>query len=471
MTNINGNENNTDLFLIFKHDVANFPYLKRELIYDIAKNKYYLYDKDSNKFYPSNFLGKKKIKINNNNLGKLSYKERLRNNLIEKLDKKIDDNSYHPKIKYFDGFSQLPRPLVEPFYNFNNDISRQDKKIIQSKGDMINYIRSKESLITDNKYKEILSRNNNSGNDGKIKGLNYYSNSVAESINYKNKNINTNKVIRCINSSLSSEDLNDKQKNSLRKFKNKILINLNNEIKIPNKIFKNKYKINRNVMLINPIKYSQPNHDSEINLNTYRILYSSINNNKLTKLIDNNKKNFEIIKRNKNDFNRYNRPNSVMNIRNDYKIFLPKKYQFKKSETKRTDTEENQKDNFNNKSNIHSLEDITKEFINEKKHINGFIKPIKRQNLILRKGNPKYKSRKELYKKELDLFKLVNPQKLKMEEDENEKRNNYLKRKIEKDRKIRIVKEKNIRAKGSRINSALSNLARDLNKDINDYIE
>ena len=224
-------------------------------------------------------------------------------------------------------------------------------------------------------------------------------------------------------------------------------------------------------MLINPIKYSQPNHDSEINLNTYRILYRSINNNKLTKLIDNNKKNFEIIKRNKNDFNRYNRPNSVMNIRNDYKIFLPKKYQFKKSETKRTDTEENQKDNFNNKSNIHSLEDITKEFINEKKHINGFIKPIKRQNLILRKGNPKYKSRKELYKKELDLFKLVNPQKLKMEEDENEKRNNYLKRKIEKDRKIRIVKEKNIRAKGSRINSALSNLARDLNKDLNDYIE
>ena len=104
MTNINGNENNTDLFLIFKHDVANFPYLKRELIYDIAKNKYYLYDKDSNKFYPSNFLGKKKIKINNNNLGKLSYKERLRNNLIEKLDKKIDDNSYHPKIKYFEGF-------------------------------------------------------------------------------------------------------------------------------------------------------------------------------------------------------------------------------------------------------------------------------------------------------------------------------------------------------------------------------
>ena len=470
MTKANGNENETDLFLIYKHDAANFPYLKRELIYDIAKNKYYLYDKDSNKFYPSNFLGKKKIKINNNNLGKLSYKERLRNNLIEKLDKKIDDNSYHPKIKYFEGFSQLPRPLVEPFFNFNNDISRQNKKIIQSKGDMINYIRSKESRITDNKYKEILSRNNNNENGEKIKGLNYYSNSVAESINYKKRNINTNKVIRCINSSLSSGELNSKQKNSLKKFKNKILINSNNEIKLPNKIFKNKYKISSNVMLINPIKYSQPNHDSEINLNTYRILYSSINNNKLTKLIDSNKNQFEL-KRNKNEYNRYDRPNSVMNIRNDYKLFLPEKYHFKKSETKRTDTEENKKDNLNNKSKVHSLEDITKEFINEKNHINGFIKPIRKQNVILRKGNPKYKSGKELYKKELDLFKLVNPQKLKMEEDENEKRNNYLKRKIEKDRKIRIVKDKNIRAKGSRINSALSNLAGDLNKDLNDYVD
>ena len=470
MTKANGNENDTDLFLIYKHDAANFPYLKRELIYDIAKNKYYLYDKDSNKFYPSNFLGKKKIKINNNNLGKLSYKERLRNNIIEKLDKKIDDNSYHPKIKYFEGFSQIPRPLVEPFFNFNNDISRQNKKIIQSKGDMINYIRSKESRITDNKYKEILSRNNNNENGEKIKGLNYYSNSVAESINYKKRNINTNKVIRCINSSLSSGELNSKQKNSLKKFKNKILINSNNEIKLPNKIFKNKYKISSNVMLINPIKYSQPNHDSEINLNTYRILYSSINNNKLTKLIDNNKNQFEL-KKNKNEYNRYDRPNSVMNIRNDYKLFLPEKYHFKKSETKRTDTEENKKDNLNNKSKVHSLEDITKEFINEKNHINGFIKPIRKQNVILRKGNPKYKSGKELYKKELDLFKLVNPQKLKMEEDENEKRNNYLKRKIEKDRKIRIVKDKNIRAKGSRINSALSNLAGDLNKDLNDYVD
>ena len=59
---------------------------------------------------------------------------------------------------------------------------------------------------------------------------------------------------------------------------------------------------------------------------------------------------------------------------------------------------------------------------------------------------------KELYKKEMDLFKLVNPDKIKMEEDENEKRNNYLKKKIENERKIKIIKNKNFKEKASRIN-------------------
>ena len=60
------------------------------------------------------------------------------------------------------------------------------------------------------------------------------------------------------------------------------------------------------------------------------------------------------------------------------------------------------------------------------------------------------------------MLKLVNPQKIKMEEDENEKRNNYLKRKIEQDRIIKIVKDKSNRPKASRLNSAISNLIKDL---------
>ena len=68
----------------------------------------------------------------------------------------------------------------------------------------------------------------------------------------------------------------------------------------------------------------------------------------------------------------------------------------------------------------------------------------------------------------MDLLKLVNPEKIKIEEIENEKRINFLKRKIEKDRQIRILKIKNIRGKSSRLNSAFSN---NLAKDSNEYIE
>ena len=104
----------------------------------------------------------------------------------------------------------------------------------------------------------------------------------------------------------------------------------------------------------------------------------------------------------------------------------------------------------------------------ENRHINGYVKPLKKHIIITKKGNPKYISGKEVYKKDMDLLKLVNPEKLKIEEIENEKRINYLKRKIEKDRQIRILKIKNIRGKSSRLNSAFSN---NLAKDSNGYIE
>ena len=55
---------------------------------------------------------------------------------------------------------------------------------------------------------------------------------------------------------------------------------------------------------------------------------------------------------------------------------------------------------------------------------------------------------KEIYKKELDLVKLVNPDVLKREKYENDQRDKFLIRKIEKDRKkIIIIKEKNNKIK------------------------
>ena len=109
MSNDNEKENENELQLYFKNDASKFTSKKKELIYDTDKNKYFLLDKDINKIFPSNIFGKKKIKISNSNLGKLSYKERLKKDLIEKMEHKIDEYLYAPKNKYFEGFSQIPR--------------------------------------------------------------------------------------------------------------------------------------------------------------------------------------------------------------------------------------------------------------------------------------------------------------------------------------------------------------------------
>jgi len=69
-----------------------------------------------------------------------------------------------------------------------------------------------------------------------------------------------------------------------------------------------------------------------------------------------------------------------------------------------------------NKNNIHFFIDLKKNSKNEKKHLVGYVKPCKKEMPYIRKGKPKYKSTGELYKKELDLFKIVNPDKVKFEE-------------------------------------------------------
>ena len=132
MSKTNGSFKEDDLNLINKPNKDKFLTLKKELVYDIDKDKYYLYEKDLNKFYPSNSSGKKLFNICVDGLGKLTYEQKLQKNLIEKLEIKKDDNVYHPKMKYFDGFAQIPRPLVQPLFNINVE-SRNKKQALHSK--------------------------------------------------------------------------------------------------------------------------------------------------------------------------------------------------------------------------------------------------------------------------------------------------------------------------------------------------
>ena len=149
-----------EINLLNKFDENKFPSLKKEIIYNTTKDKFYLYEKDKNKFFPTNSFGKRIFKNTNNNLGKLTYEERLKKNLIEKLESKLEINLYHPRMKYFDGFTQIPRPLEQPKINFKDE-SKKEKQILEHKSQILNYIKNRSGLIMNSKYKEILSRNIN----------------------------------------------------------------------------------------------------------------------------------------------------------------------------------------------------------------------------------------------------------------------------------------------------------------------
>ena len=492
------------------HD--NEKILKQQIIYDIDRGKYFLYDKDNFKLIATNFFGKKIPKINNAQVGKSSYFERLKNKSVEKIINKIDDSLYHPRMKYFEGFTQIPRPLVVPF---SNEI------ILQSKNDILNFVKNKKSIISVKKFQNLFNKKSNS-----LPDLDYYSGTIAGNINNKN-NPNKEFIIKAIDDALNNGNYSNKEIDSLKKFKKNLLNNSanvinNKELNKPKEIFQKKYNINHNVMFINPIKDSSKNKDLLINLNTYRILYKSINNNSLTAL-KNNRYNINNIKDdnkiNHININKYKdknkvkfkivRPKSVINIKtnnklfnniskkinklnlsnnqNQYnqlnnKIFLPEKYEISKNETKRYDTEDDYKDIFNQNKNcnklyskshstndlnlknkIHSFIDLKKYYKNEKTHLVGYQKPYRKEVPLLRKGIPKYKSTAELYKKDLEMFKIVNPEKIKLEEDENNRRMNYLKKKIEKDKIVQIVKYKKLMGKNYRLNSAFPNVGKDLN--------
>ena len=467
MSKINGSFKEDNLHLINKIGQNKFPSLKKEIVYDMTRDRYYLYEKDINKFFPSNSFGKKLFKISSDNLGKLTYEERLKKNLIEKVEIKKDNNLYHPRMKYFDGFTQIPRPLVKPSF-ISNVESRNKRQTLQSQAQILNYIKRNKSLITNNKYREVLNRNINN-KYAPPKDLNYYSNSIADCLNNRYRKEQTNKMIQFINKSMNDEDLNINTKNSLNRFKNKLLINSNkdeiNGVNIikPNKIFQKRYRIFSNVMFITPLRQSKSEHDLRINSSSYRSLYNSINNNKLTKLIE--RENNAIKNRNKSsNRNRYKtKPYTILNLKNEFNLFKPEKQEFKKRESKRYDTEEEYKD-IQNKTNVHSRGKMNKDYNKEKTYINILKKDPnkKKPTILLKKGNPNYKSMKDVYKKEIEMLKFVNPELMKREEYENEKRDRFLKRKIDKIRKISAIKEKYNKVKKSRINSTATYLVKEL---------
>ena len=219
----------------------NVPFLKKEIIYDTDKGKYYLYDKENNKINSTNFYASKIQNINISHLGEMTYDERLKNNSIEKINHKIDDSLYHPRSKYFDGFSQIPRPLVQPFSN---------TKTLKAQNELINCL-NKNKVISLKKVKKIFEKKR----DENLKCLDYYTGTISDVVNHKSKNALLNKITDAI----VNDNLSQKEIESLNKLKNNLLLNSTHvingkKISKPKDIFQKRYNINHNIMFINPVK-------------------------------------------------------------------------------------------------------------------------------------------------------------------------------------------------------------------------
>ena len=354
----------------------NAPFLKKEIIYDPDKGKYYLYDKENNKINSTNFYASKIQNINISHLGQMTYDERLKNNSIEKIHHKIDDSLYHPRSKYFDGFSQIPRPLVQPFSN---------TKTLKAQSELISCL-NKNKVISLKKVKKIFENKR----DENLKCLDYYTGTISDVVNHKSKNALLNKITDAI----ANDNLSQKEIESLNKLKNNLLLNSTyviNGKKIikPKDIFQKRYNINHNIIFINPVKELSINKDKDksINFNTYNLLYKSINNNSLTRIKDKYISNYKFKDDKKT---KIIRPKSVINIRNDNpklintnkkhqssSVFLPEKLELKNDESKRYDTEEDYFDIFSQSKNKNkNFNNIKSHSMNEKinkKNIHFFI--------------------------------------------------------------------------------------------------
>ena len=96
----------------------------------------------------------------------------------------------------------------------------------------------------------------------------------------------------------------------------------------------------------------------------------------------------------------------------------------------------------NNKDNVRTSSDLFRKCFEEKKLLKGFIKDKKKEGQF-RKYMPKIKSTINIYKKEWEMEKLVNPTRFKIEEENELKKIRMLKEKLDKEREIISFRLKN----------------------------
>ena len=482
----------------------------KELFFDLDKDNYYLKYENNIRLYQSNVLGLKQPKINVHQTGFAKYKDRILHNTIEKLNFKIDDSIYHPQSLRFEGYSQFPRPLIIPFSNIskvklqknlikdlrkteNIFTTNKNKDLLDVKtneglsfysGTINNIVNTKNKKIVLNKINEALSfeeKKNIFSTKEKMK------NSEIIAIKKLKNNILSNSTNTIFGRNLKKPDekfitqfkinYNVYFKNPIKKSKLKNLETETDKNNYFEELYDTLNKKRVQKILNSPKKklFLQIDEDKN-NVKHYQTIYNKKEQkNKDEKVLSapsliKEEKNKESLStdqiNNKNEEIKSN--DKVKDIKNYFdSLYLNKnKNKFKtleyesKTKYKELLSEENEykiKDNIfldkktrnnknNNLMNIRTMSDLHKNLNLEKKLLVGYVKPKIIQR-IYRRAVPKYKSSLNIYKKEWDLIKLVNPIKYKLDEEKKMKELKFLREKLIKGKNIISLNSPKIKTK------------------------
>lgn len=447
----------------FSNSMKSLHQSEKQILFDIDKGKYYLKNNDNIKIIESNLFGKKKAQVNIEQTGIAKYSNRINTNSIEKLNFKIDNSLYHPQTSRFEGYSQFPRPLITPFANSVSKTKLQKN--------LIKEITKTDAILTVQKNKNVLNKKTN-------EGLPYYSGTINNLVNTKNREY----VLKKINDGLTANKnlLQKRDKtmdNILNKLKKNIMTNSTNTIfgrklKKPDNKFVEQFNINYNIYFNYPIK-KQKNKNVEKDSKVYfRDLYEALNKDRVKKKLNMRKKkenamNSDIKNKSKNESNSFHK-----NVIKEYVYHTPRNNIVQQNENNKMintdqrviqnychdknrnylDTIMKNKNKFNTvyklrekydnlssndkkeeMSSIRTLTNIYQKCNLEKKLLNGFIKPIIKE-VHFRKTVPKYNSAANIYKKEMELYKIVNPIRHKLDEERKMKELKLIQEKLEKER-------------------------------------
>ena len=450
--NEKGTENN-NIKNIFNSQNINSK--KNEFYYDTDQNKYYITMDGNSKPVKSNLFGIYSPQFKLDHTGFATYENRVKKHTQNKMKFYVDNSLYHPQTKFFEGYSQFSNPLSPPFFNLK--INQNSKK------NMANELKKSDDIITTKKNKKIFNQTSNNG-------LYFYTGTVNNIVDKKNKDY----VLKSISNAIIEEKKNAKNFkieaehniHALTKLKQKMCSNSTNKIngrllKKPLKKFFEKFDLYHYIYFENPIQKSKEKSNYVVRDSDYYVsdFYNTLNTikNKPKKKIKKNCLNYNIIISQNSDSNLNDVKEEINYMNNNKDILKLKKTGdenlFKKSTSQKkiefctikTEAEilakepgiidkKTRKILRPKKLDIHTFSSLKTISNLEKKMLKGFIKPVVKQESIHKKFIPKYNSTVNIIKKEMEMLKIVNPLRVKLDKENELKEIKIIKDKIEKSR-------------------------------------